>query len=318
MPDPAPRHVFGPVPSRRLGRSLGIDLVPHKTCPFDCLYCQVGRTTDHTLRRREFVPLDAVLAEIGERLRAAADDPPDTITFSGSGEPTLYSRAGELIDGIHALTDIPVTVLTNGALFPDPAVRAEIARADRVVPSLDAPDEATFLRVNRPAPGLGFDALAAGLVAFREDFRGELWLEVFLLRGLTDDEATVRAMADVARRIRPERVQLNTVHRPPAEDAARAVPRDELERYAELFTPRAEVIAPYRSERLEREHGLDPEAVLALLRRRPCTAEDVAAGLGLHPLEAGKLLELLVAEGAARRRAEAGAVFYDASAPGSA
>ena len=207
------KYVFGPVPSRRLGRSLGVDLVPFKSCSFDCVYCQVGRTTDKTLERREFVPLDDVLAEVERKL--AGDVFPDYITMSGSGEPTLYSRLGELIRGIKARAEVPVAVLTNGSLLSDPAVREELLAADLVVPSLDAGGEALYRRVNRPHIDATYEKLVEGLIAFREAYENALWLEVFLLGSITDDEA--RALAETASRVNPDRIQLNTVARPPAE-----------------------------------------------------------------------------------------------------
>ena len=170
-------YVFGPVPSRRLGRSLGVDLVPHKTCSYDCIYCQLGATTCKTTERKEWVPLDDVL----EQLKAKLSTAPDYITLSGSGEPTLYSRAEELIDRIKAMTDVPVAVLTNGSLLWQEEVRRQFMKADLVIPSLDAGDEGMFRLVNRPHEDVTFERMLAGLVDFRREFRGAYWLEVFVL-----------------------------------------------------------------------------------------------------------------------------------------
>ena len=170
-------YVFGPVPSRRLGRSLGVDLVPLKTCSYDCIYCQLGRTTCKTIERKEWVPLDAVLNELEGKLSTR----PDYITLSGSGEPTLYSRLDEVIERIKSITDIPVAVLTNGSLLWQEDVQQQLAAADLVMPSLDAGDPATFHLVNRPHEALTFEKMLSGLIAFRQHFHGRYWLEVLLL-----------------------------------------------------------------------------------------------------------------------------------------
>ncbi len=177
----SPRHVFGPVPSRRLGRSLGVDLVPFKTCSYDCIYCQVGRTTNQTIERKEWVPMDAVLDELKVKLACR----PDYVTLSGSGEPTLHSRLGETIEHIQAMSDVPVAVLTNGSLLWQKEVREELALADAVLPSLDAGNGLKFAFINRPHPCLTFERMVEGLIAFRDEFPGQYWLEVFLLGGYT-------------------------------------------------------------------------------------------------------------------------------------
>ena len=220
-----PHHVFGPVPSRRLGRSLGVDLVPLKTCSYDCIYCQLGRTTCHTVERKEWVPLDAVLDELKLKLASR----PDYITLSGSGEPTLYSRLGELIDHIQAMTEVPVAVLTNGSLLWQKPVRDELALADLVMPSLDAPDRVRFEFINRPHPEITFERLLEGLEALRREFSGKYWLELMLLAGYTALPESVRELAKLARRIQPDKVQLNTAVRPPAEHYAMAVTPERLE-----------------------------------------------------------------------------------------
>jgi len=156
-------YVFGPVPSRRIGRSLGVDLVPFKTCTYDCIYCQLGSTTNRTLERREWVPMDAVLEELKSKLVCC----PDYITLSGSGEPTLYSRLGELIEHIQAMSGVPVAVLTNGSLLWQKEVREEVSLADLVLPSLDADNDDNFQFINRPHPGITFDQMVEGLVAYR-------------------------------------------------------------------------------------------------------------------------------------------------------
>jgi len=160
----ASRYVYGPVPSRRLGRSLGVDLVPFKTCSYGCTYCQLGRTKDKTTERREYVPVDGVLDELAEKLRLGP--PPDFVGLAGSGEPTLHARIGDLIAGIKNLTSIPVAVLTNGSLLWTPEVRAGLAEADLVMPSLDAGTDRTFQRVNRPHRDISFERMVDGLVAF--------------------------------------------------------------------------------------------------------------------------------------------------------
>ena len=307
-----PAYVFGPVPSRRLGRSLGVDLVPFKTCTYDCIYCQLGRTTCKTTERREWVPLNEVLAG----LRDSLDTKPDFITLSGSGEPTLFSRPGELIHSIKSLTDVPVAVLTNGSLLSVPEVRAGLLEADLVVPSLDAGNERLFRLVNRPHEDIAFDRMVEGLIAFRQEYSGRYWLEVLLLGTITGIPAEVERIADIAGRIGPDRVHLNTVTRPPAEKSALAVRKTELERLAATFGSSATVIADYPATARQGEFAARREDVLNLLRRRPCTVDDVAGGLGLHRNEVVKYVEELSNEGVIKASTSAGRVYYRAGGPG--
>ncbi|HUW59122.1 MAG TPA: radical SAM protein [Planctomycetota bacterium] len=301
-------HVFGPVPSRRLGRSLGVDVVPFKICTYDCLYCQLGRTTCRTVERAEWVPLDEVVAEVETKLSTA----PDVITLSGSGEPTLYSRTGELIEHIKGMTDIPVAVLTNGSLLWRADVRGELLAADLVIPSLDAGDEAMFETVNRPHADIAFDAMLEGLVAFGGEFGGKYWLEVFLLSGLTGTEAEVSKLASCAARIGSDRVQLNTVTRPPAEETAAAVPAERMAALARLFDPPAEVIVDVPRVHQQAEFAAGREDILSMLRRRPCSVEDIANGLGMHPNEVVKYIETLRSSGRIVESRVGGKTYYRA------
>lgn len=304
-----PHRVFGPVPSRRLGHSLGLDLVPFKTCTYDCIYCQLGPTTCKTVTRAEYVPLDDVVAETSERLAQGIHA--DYITLSGSGEPTLYSRLGELVAALKAMTTIPVAVLTNGSLLSEPVVRAGLAEADLVVPSLDAGDDETFQRVNRPHAAIRFHEMVEGLRAFREGFSGQMWLEVFLLEGITSTPSAVGQIAALADSIRPHRVQLNTVARPPAERYAQAVLSSDLEALAAVFRPPAEVIADYAAAPGSSGQAGEAE-VRALLARRPCTLDDIAEGLALHRNEALKHLGHLLRQGRIVRETVGGRDYYTA------
>jgi wyosine [tRNA(Phe)-imidazoG37] synthetase (radical SAM superfamily) len=286
-------HIFGPVPSRRLGRSLGIDLVPFKTCTYDCIYCQLGRTSCKTVERKEWVPLEAVLEELEQKLSTQ----PDYITLSGSGEPTLFSRIDELIDRIKALTDIPVAVLTNGSLLWQEDVRRQLLQADLVIPSLDAGNESLFRLVNRPHDSISFAKMLEGLIAMRGEFAGQYWLEVFVLAGYSDLQAELARLRECVDRIRPDRVQLNTVIRPPAENHAVGLSRERLAEIARLFDPPAEVIADYSRIHSPAESCAGQKEILELLRRRPCSPDEIAAGLGIHPNEVIKYVEDLVSQG---------------------
>lgn len=269
------RYLFGPVPSRRLGRSLGIDVTPFKTCSFDCIFCQCGCTTRLITERAEFVPLAEVCAEVVRWLRE--DGSADCITFAGSGEPTLYARLGELITFIKAHTAIPVIVLSNGTLLNQPAVRAELLHADRVKISLSAWDDASFQQINRPAPGLRFEQLLAGERAFRRDFSGELWLEVFLMEGINAAPEQVEKIAQAAKIIAPDRIHLNTAVRPPAEKNISPVSKEKLEAFCAFFTPHGDVIASFSAEPAPPAQ-LTIEKILDLIRRHPATATQLADG----------------------------------------
>lgn len=291
------QYVYGPVPSRRLGRSLGVDLAPFKTCTYDCLYCQLGRTTCKTGERKEYVPLGEILVELRQKL--AQEPALDFVTLAGSGEPTLHSGIGRLIGEIKRLTSIPVAVLTNGSLLWMREVQDALLEADLVIPSLDAGSERSFRHVNRPHPSIGFERMVNGLAQFRARFHKPIWLEVFLLAGITDSSAEVERIASLAARIQPERVQLNTVSRPPAEAFAHPVPAGQMEVLARLFAGKAEVIAEQEvreSPILMPATATDHE-ILALLSRRPCTARDISTSLGVHIAETTKRLQSLMEQG---------------------
>jgi wyosine [tRNA(Phe)-imidazoG37] synthetase (radical SAM superfamily) len=283
-----------------------VDLVPLKTCTYDCIYCQLGRTTRRTVERREWVPLDAVLDELKAKL--VLD--PDTITLSGSGEPTLYSRLEELIEGIRRMTDIPVAVLTNGSLLWESEVRRQLGQASLVMPSLDAGCARQFQDVNRPHPSLSFEKMLDGLISFREEFTGDYRLEVCLLHGYTDTECEVRGIAECSRRIRPHRVQLNTATRPTAEDLALRVDAERLVELAACFDPEAEVIAGRLDSGAKGAVRTVSADVLDLIRRRPCTLEDIATGLGIHRHEVVKHLEELQTRGVLETKFLRGAFVY--------
>jgi wyosine [tRNA(Phe)-imidazoG37] synthetase (radical SAM superfamily) len=302
-------YVFGPVPSRRLGRSLGVDVVPFKTCSYDCIYCQLGWTTSKTVERKAWVPLDEVLEQLKDKLSSQ----PDYITLSGSGEPTLFSQMGELIDGIKALTDVPVAVLTNGSLLWREDVQNELMRADLVVPSLDAGSEAMFDAVNRPHEDISFDKMLGGLIEFRRAFTGQYWLENFLLGGYTADASELADLAGSVGRIQPDRVQLNTVTRPPAENFAVGVPRARMDEFARLFTPCGEVIADYHNVHEQKDFTASQAEVLNMLRRRPCSIQDIAGGLGMHQNEVVKYTEELMAQGKIVYTLTGGRLFYKIS-----
>jgi wyosine [tRNA(Phe)-imidazoG37] synthetase (radical SAM superfamily) len=279
-------YTYGPVPSRRLGLSLGVDIVPPKICTLDCVYCQLGRTTKSSTTRADFVDIHAVLAEIEAKLKAGLKT--DYITLGGSGEPTLNSRLGDLIDGIRRLTSVPVAILTNGTLLYRDDVRAECAKADVVAPSLDAGDAAVFEAVNRPNPDITIEKLVSGLERFRDEFRGQIWLEVFLIAGLNTDDEQIEKIKDLIQRIRPDRVHLNTAVRPPAEPNILAVPREALDRIARRIGGHCEVIGEAPAGLAGRHETRAEADVISVLKRRPCTIQDICAGLGITRQEAAK------------------------------
>jgi len=299
-------YIYGPVPSRRLGRSLGIDLVPFKTCSYDCIYCQLGRTTNKSIERLEWIPLNDVLTELRDKLVMK----PDYITLSGSGEPTLYSRLDELIGHIRAMTDIPVAVLTNGSLLWQPALRRQLLEANLVVPSLDAGDNTMFQAINRPHGAIHFERMLEGLIDFRHEFKGGYWLEVFLLAGHNIVQTNLQRIINCVKSINPDRVQLNTVTRPATEDYASQVPLPCLVDICGHFSPAAEVIADYRGVHEQSDFKTGHASVLEMILRRPCSIEDITAGLSMHRNEVIKYVETLVAKGHAEMENVNGRVYY--------
>ena len=292
MNNPMVKYLFGPVPSRRFGRSLGIDLTPHKTCTLDCVFCQLGRTTCKTRSRQPWVPVAEVIDEIDDWLDR--DGEADYLTLSGSGEPTLHSEFGRVLAHLQD-KPIPSVLLTNGSLLHEPAVREAAALADVVKISLSAWDQKSFEWVNRPHPGIDFDTMLTGMEAFRKMFKGELWLEVFLLSGINDDARDVGRIATLAKRLAPSRIHLNTIARPPAETFAVAVPPAKLAALADLFDPPAVIAASSQIVPTRRTMAGTAD-ILAMLKRRPCTTDQIKAAFGMHINEISKILSMLINE----------------------
>lgn len=285
------KYLFGPVPSRRFGRSLGVDLTPYKTCSLDCVFCQLGRTSEKTILRREYVPTAAVLAELEEWLKA--DGQADYITLSGSGEPTLHSRFGEVLEFIRENSSIQGALLTNGTMLNLPEVQDAASHARVVKTTLSAWDQRTYNWFNRPCPKLRFNDLVEGQKAFRAQFKGQLWLEVFLISGMNTTVADVQKIASLAKEIRPDRIHLNTAIRPPAEDFVAALPKERMEQLARLFHPSAEIIGESHTASTV-ETRANQDMILSMLQRRPCSARQIAETYGMHLNDISKYLGKLM------------------------
>lgn len=305
------RHLFGPVRSRRLGLSLGLDLVPPKICSFDCPYCQVGTTTTKTVERREYVPSADVLAEFDDWV--TTDGRADCVTLAGSGEPTLHSGFGDILAGVAAHSRLKRVLLSNGTLFSIPEVRAAATRADVVKGTLSAWDEASFQAMHRPHASLTFDRFVQGLCDLRAVFDGEYWIEVFLVPGINDGDEQVRRIAALTRKVHPDRIHLNTAVRPPADDAVQALPYERLARLAAWFTPAAEVAASGRpADGATGGHrvGNLTERLCALISRHPASTADLAASMGIDQGTAESLLSDLVRRGRLKTDVRGGTTFY--------
>ncbi len=305
---PGRRFVYGPVASRRLGFSLGVDIIPFKTCTLDCVYCQLGSTGKTTVRRGSWFPPNEILAQIKEALDSGQRI--DVITFSGSGEPTLSRDIGRLIRAIKKMTLIPVAVLTNATLLTRKAVRRELAAADIVVPSLDAVPATVFRRVNRPHAALDNRRIIDGLVRFREEFRGELRLEIMLVKGINDSPADVRALEAAVARIRPDKIELNTVIRPPADGRARPLCPAALAKIGARLGPKAAAVASFAGKSQAPAAGSLEGSILATVGRRPQTAADIALALGRHRDEVLKALTSLLRRGAVRKLAHGNETYF--------
>lgn len=301
-------HVYGPVPSRRLGFSLGVDIVPYKTCSFDCVYCQLGRTGRKSRRRRRFFPLGNILRQIREAIERSPRI--DHITFSGSGEPTLNTGIGDLIREIKKTTDIPVAVLTNSSFLARPSVRRALLAADVVVPSLDAARERSLRRVNRPLPTVRAKDIINALALFRREFKGLIWLEIMLVKGINDSPADIKALKKAVARIRPDKVQLNTVVRPPAEKWAQPLSLAALNRIKKNLGSRAEVVVDFQKRPSSQAVPDIRRAILAMAERRPVTFDDMASSLGRKKQELLSHLQTLLRWRRISRHRYRGAIYY--------
>lgn len=306
------KYIFGPVASRRLKRSLGIDLIPYKTCSFDCIYCEVGRTTNKTIERKEYIPPEKIIGELKEYLEQATITP-DYITLGGSGEPTLHSRIGVIISEIKKITTIPVAVLTNSSLLYQDEVKEDLLGADVILPSLDTVAKPLFEYLNRPHPSLQINEIVKGLKDFRKAFQGEIWLEILFCLGVNDSKEEIKALSEAIQEINPDKIQLNSVDRPPAEDYVFSTPIEKLAEIQKEFGEKAEIIA---GQIFDSPTGtiLDGNIwILNLLKRRPCTLRDISKALGIHQNELVKLLDILRKEGKVYHRMYNNQCYYQVS-----
>lgn len=288
------KYLFGPVPSRRLGMSLGIDLVPHKVCTLDCVYCECGATTKLTVDRKEYVLYKNIVKELTHYFENNPD--PEYFTFSGSGEPTLNSRIGDIIDFIKSKKpNVPIAILTNGTLLYNKDLRKEICKADVILPSFDAAISKDFQKINRPHKSLNIENYLQGLIDLRNEFVGKIWLEILILPDYNDNEENISALKNAILKIRPDSVQINTLDRPGVLQDLKAAGKDDLLKIINSWNlNNVEIIAKVQDREEIVSYRTDIEtAILETIKRRPCTLQDLSLILGTHINEINKYLGVL-------------------------
>lgn len=286
------KYLYGPVISRRLGLSLGIDLIPLKTCSFNCIYCQLSSTASCVTKRDDYVSPEAVIDEFLKFNRENIHY--DWITFSGSGEPTLNASLGYIIKEIKRSASKKICVITNSSLISSAEVRHDLLGADLVMPSLDAVSPDIFRNINRPFEGADVGKIIDGLVKFREEFMGRIWLEIMLVRGVNDSDAEITKFSEAIKRIKPDKVHLNTVVRPPSERNALPVDRYTLIKIAGRLGDKADVIGNLPEVPQFEKGRLDAENLLGLLESHPATLEEIMNSFGATKFAAAKVVEQLI------------------------
>jgi wyosine [tRNA(Phe)-imidazoG37] synthetase (radical SAM superfamily) len=263
-------------------------------------------TTDKTLNRKEWVPFDEVIKQMKDKLNCK----PDIITITGCGETTLFSRIGELIERLRSLTDTKIAVLTNGSLLWMPEVRKELIDADIIMPNLDAGDEITYQKVNRPHKDLSFEEMVDGLISFREVFSKLYWLEIFLLKGITANNDQIEKLHKITERISPDRIQFNTVTKPTWEYCPSAVSRDKMKHYCKLFGNNAEIIADYSKIDTEKDLTISMNDLINFLKKEPCTLNDISKNFSLNRMEVIKLIDGLYSKEKINSEKRNGELYY--------
>ncbi len=297
------KYVFGPVASRRLGRSLGVDLVKPKICSLNCIYCEAGATTELTLKRDEYVPADDVLAEL-EIFFSRNTAPIDWITFSGAGEPLLNSRFGYVAAEIkRRFPQYKLCLLTNALALNDRNIWHELDCVDLVIPSLDGSNQDEFNAINRPAEGITFDDFCSGLIDFTKQFKNEAVLELFIVPGVNDSDESISRFVDIVKKMKIVKVQLNSLDRPGVVDDICASTAENTGRFIEALEPfvPVEAVGPFRYKSASLCSNVEisnaVSAILELIRRRPCTLADIAECCSIPTVEAQKILQELVQSG---------------------
>jgi wyosine [tRNA(Phe)-imidazoG37] synthetase (radical SAM superfamily) len=306
------RHLYGPVPSRRLGRSLGVDLVPPKICTYDCVYCQVGKTTEKTLQRREYVPTEEVLEEVKDFLSKGGASI-DHFSVSGSGEPTLHSQVGSVIKGIKGMSSIPVAALTNGSLLHLEELRDDLRQADIILPSLDAVSEEVFTRINRPHKGISVKKVVEGLVEFRRIYHGQIWLEILFCKGMNDGRNELHQMKRVVDRIQPDRIHINTVVRPPTEPWATPLTLEEMEEIQAFWGEKASIISEFDRHPLSLPEINIKEEIFRILKRRPLSLVDLSQRMAIPKEELEATMQPMVEGGKIKTRRFGDSIYYEVS-----
>jgi len=272
-------YIFGPVPTRRLGQSLGIDPVPLKTCNWNCVYCQLGRSIPMVNKRKEYYPADEILAEAKNALLSHHPGEIDWVTFVGSGETTLHASLGWLLREVKKITGLPVAVITNGSLLYLPEVRRELLAADAVLPSLDAGTPKLYQHINRPYPGLSFESFLDGLISFSEEYQGNLWVEVMLVKDLNDTEDQLNKIASALQRIKPDEIHIMQPTRPPVETWVKPPSDDGLRRALDILGDTARVIHPASGSYDLGEAKSIVEAVVGIVTRHPMREKELVETL---------------------------------------
>lgn len=289
------KYVFGPVPSRRLGFSLGVDIIPAKYCSFDCIYCQIGKTTNVETVRKSFVDPYKIIDEIIDAVNKTEHI--DSITFSGSGEPTLNSDLGIMIKEVKKTTAIPVSVITNGSLLYLDDVRKDLMHADIVLPSLDAVSEDIFRYINRPHSLIEIDTIIRGLKLFRNQYNGRIWLEVMLIKDVNDSREELEKLKIIVSEINVDKLQLNTVTRPPNEETTGRLTMDDLEKIREYLGEPSEIICGFEKS-VKKDNKEDwSQNILGILQRRSLTLDDIVRITGISFNKAKNRLKVLESEG---------------------
>ncbi|HOQ80436.1 MAG TPA: radical SAM protein [Candidatus Cloacimonadota bacterium] len=305
------QHLFGPVLSRRLGLSLGVDLVPYKVCSYDCVYCEAGSTNNLTNVRSEYVNTEDILTELDHYL--PSQPKLDYITFSGAGEPTLHKDIAKIAKHIkEKYPQYPLALITNSSLVFDDQMREDMKDVDLLLPSLDAVSEEVFKKINRPYNALKASEIVEGLVKFKQSFKGQMHLEIFIIEGVNDTESELKLLKEACTRIQPDKIQINTLDRPGTEEWVVASSRENLERIKEYFKPLpAEIIAKIKvTKEAPAQIHTELEDIVNLIKRRPCTQDEIIRVMNLHINTVSKYLRFLIENSYILEKKEKRGIFY--------